>query len=74
MKSTRICDLLRIQYPIIQGGMLWLATADLAAAVSNAGSSHRAVGPMGRKLGPDVYLPQHPGRLIETDLAPFKDT
>jgi len=37
MKKTRVCDLLGIEYPIIQGGMLWLATAELAAAVSNAG-------------------------------------
>lgn len=37
MKETRVCDLLGIEYPIIQGGMLWLATAELAAAVSNAG-------------------------------------
>jgi enoyl-[acyl-carrier protein] reductase II len=34
---TRVSDLLGIQYPILQGGMLWLATAELAAAVSNAG-------------------------------------
>lgn len=32
-----LCDLLGIKYPIIQGGMAWLATAELAAAVSNAG-------------------------------------
>jgi enoyl-[acyl-carrier protein] reductase II len=38
MKRTRICHLLRIDYPILQGGMLWLATAELAAAVSNAGA------------------------------------
>lgn len=38
MKKTRICDLLKIDYPIFQGGMLWLATAELAAAVSNAGA------------------------------------
>ncbi|MBN1256025.1 MAG: nitronate monooxygenase [Deltaproteobacteria bacterium] len=37
MKRTRICPLLGIDYPILQGGMLWLATAELAAAVSNAG-------------------------------------
>lgn len=36
MKRTRVCDLLGVEYPIIQGGMLWLATAELAAAVSNA--------------------------------------
>jgi enoyl-[acyl-carrier protein] reductase II len=38
MKRTRICYLLKIDYPILQGGMLWLATAELAAAVSNAGA------------------------------------
>lgn len=37
MKRTPICHLLDIQYPIIQGGMLWIADAGLAAAVSNAG-------------------------------------
>ncbi len=35
--STQITELLGIQYPIIQGGMAWVATASLAAAVSNAG-------------------------------------
>lgn len=37
MFRTEICDLLNIKYPIIQGGMAWVATAELAAAVSNAG-------------------------------------
>lgn len=37
MFHTAICDLLNIQYPIIQGGMAWVATAELAAAVSNGG-------------------------------------
>jgi enoyl-[acyl-carrier protein] reductase II len=37
MKRTRLCDLLGIEYPIIQGGMVWIAGAELAAAVSNAG-------------------------------------
>lgn len=35
--KTNICELLNIKYPIIQGGMAWVATAELAAAVSNAG-------------------------------------
>lgn len=35
--KTKICELLNIEYPIIQGGMAWVATAELAAAVSNAG-------------------------------------
>jgi len=38
MKKTYLCDFLGIEYPIIQGGMLWIATAELAAAVSNAGA------------------------------------
>lgn len=35
--KTRITELLNIQYPIIQGGMMWVGRAELAAAVSNAG-------------------------------------
>lgn len=35
--STMLCEELHIQYPIFQGGMAWVADADLAAAVSNAG-------------------------------------
>ncbi|HEY5277500.1 MAG TPA: enoyl-[acyl-carrier-protein] reductase FabK [Coriobacteriia bacterium] len=34
---TRLTTLLGIEYPIIQGGMAWTATWELAAAVSNAG-------------------------------------
>ncbi len=35
--TTRITQLLGIKYPVIQGGMAWVADAELAAAVSNAG-------------------------------------
>ncbi|MHB1016370.1 MAG: enoyl-[acyl-carrier-protein] reductase FabK [Coriobacteriia bacterium] len=35
--STRVTRLLGIEHPIIQGGMAWTATAELSAAVSNAG-------------------------------------
>ena len=35
--KTRLCELLGVDYPIIQGGMAWIATAELAAAVSNGG-------------------------------------
>jgi len=37
MFKTRLCEMLNIEYPIIQGGMAWVATAELAAAVSEAG-------------------------------------
>lgn len=35
--GKKLCDLLGIQYPIFQGAMAWVADADLASAVSNAG-------------------------------------
>ena len=35
--STRITQLLGIEHPIVQGGMMWVGRAELAAAVSNAG-------------------------------------
>ncbi|MCW1382981.1 nitronate monooxygenase family protein [Novosphingobium sp. KCTC 2891] len=35
--KTRITEMLGIEHPIVQGGMMWVGTADLAAAVSNAG-------------------------------------
>lgn len=37
MIKTRLTEMLGIEYPIIQGGMQWLACAELASAVSNAG-------------------------------------
>ncbi len=37
--KTRITELLNIKYPIIQGGMAWIAESTLAAAVSNAGGA-----------------------------------
>ena len=37
MNSNRITELFGIQYPIIQGGMVWISGWRLAAAVSNAG-------------------------------------
>ena len=35
--KTRVTELLNIKYPIIQGGMMWVGTAEMASAVSNAG-------------------------------------
>ena len=35
--QTRVSEMLGIEHPIIQGGMQWVGTADLASAVSNAG-------------------------------------
>lgn len=35
--NSKICEMLGIEYPIFQGGMAWVATYHLAAAVSEAG-------------------------------------
>lgn len=37
--QTKITELLGIKYPILQGGMAWIAESTLAAAVSNAGGA-----------------------------------
>ncbi len=37
MFKSKVAELLGLKYPIFQGGMAWVATAELAAAVSNAG-------------------------------------
>lgn len=37
MKKTRITELLGIQYPVIQGGMVWASGWELVSAVSNEG-------------------------------------
>ena len=36
-EENAVCKMLQIKYPIFQGGMAWLGTAELASAVSNAG-------------------------------------
>jgi len=38
MLQTRITEMLGIEHPIIQGGMQWLARAELVSAVANAGA------------------------------------
>ena len=37
MLKTKITELFDIEYPIVQGGLMYVATADLVSAVSNAG-------------------------------------
>jgi enoyl-[acyl-carrier protein] reductase II len=37
MKNNRICELFKIEKPIIQAGMIWCSGWELASAVSNAG-------------------------------------
>ncbi|MFH1242184.1 MAG: nitronate monooxygenase [Pseudomonadota bacterium] len=37
MFRTELCDLLGIEYPILQGGMVWVSYSELCAEVSRAG-------------------------------------
>ena len=37
MLKTRITELFGIERPIVQGGLMWIAKAELTAAVGNAG-------------------------------------
>ena len=65
MKSE-LCELLGIQYPIIQGAMAWVADADLASAVSNAGglgligTGHDSVGVANEKISKMKALTDKP--------------
>ncbi|MEA1958272.1 MAG: nitronate monooxygenase [Chloroflexota bacterium] len=54
MKKTRVCGLLDIEHPIIQGGMTWIANAELAAAVSQAGGLGTISPNAGMRLEDDV--------------------
>ncbi|HKM39078.1 MAG TPA: enoyl-[acyl-carrier-protein] reductase FabK [bacterium] len=58
---TKICQLFDIKYPILQGGMAWVATAKLAAAVSNAGG----LGILGAG--------SMPGKLLRAEIKKCKD-
>ncbi|TQR15580.1 NAD(P)H-dependent flavin oxidoreductase [Psychrobacillus soli] len=50
MKNNRICQMLDIKYPIIEGGMAYVGNGSLAAAVSNGGGFGQ-IGSAGRTPG-----------------------
>jgi enoyl-[acyl-carrier protein] reductase II len=54
VRTSRICKLLGIEYPIIQGGMTWIANAELAAAVSKAGGLGTISPNAGMRIEDDV--------------------
>ena len=49
--KTRVTELLGIEYPIIQGGMAWVADHHIAAAVSEAGGLGLIAAQMHRQSG-----------------------
>lgn len=65
--KTRITELFRIQYPIVQAGMVWVSGWRLASAVSNAG----ALGLIGAgSMKPDL-LREHIGKTRKATAQPF---
>ncbi|NLJ76696.1 MAG: enoyl-[acyl-carrier-protein] reductase FabK [Peptococcaceae bacterium] len=67
MIRTMLCDLLGIEYPIIQGGMAWVATAELVAAVSEAGG----LGVIGSGAAPPEWLREQLHRTRKLTQKPF---
>jgi len=66
-KMNRITQLFGIQYPVVQGGMIWCSGWELAAAVSNAGG----LGLIGSgSMDPDT-LRVHIRRCREATTRPF---
>lgn len=64
---TRVTELFDIRFPIIQGGMVWVAGYKLAAAVSNAGGLG-LIG--GGSMDPELFR-HHIKRCRETTDKPF---
>lgn len=65
--KTRITELLNVKYPILQGGMAWVAESTLAAAVSNAGG----VGLIAGGSAPIDYLREQIRRAKSLTDKPF---
>ena len=65
--KTRITELLNCQYPLIQGGMAWIAEHTLASAVSNAGG----IGLIAGGSAPIDYLRQQIRLCKEETDKPF---
>lgn len=65
--QTRISKLLKTEYPILQGGMAWVAEYHLAAAVSNAGG----LGIIGAASAPPEVVREQIRKTKEMTKNPF---
>lgn len=65
--KTKITELLGIEYPIIQGGMAWVAEYHLAAAVSEAGG----LGIIGAGGAPASFVREQIQKVKEITKKPF---
>ncbi|WP_331000648.1 enoyl-[acyl-carrier-protein] reductase FabK [Clostridium guangxiense] len=65
--KSLFCDMVGIEYPIIQGGMAWVADSSLASAVSNAGG----LGIIAAANAPTEYVREQIRRTKELTDKPF---
>lgn len=65
--KTELTELLKIEYPVIQGGMAWVAEYHLASAVSNAGG----LGLIGAANAPADWVRDQVRKMKELTKKPF---
>ncbi|MDI6591467.1 MAG: nitronate monooxygenase [Patescibacteria group bacterium] len=66
-EDNKVCQILNIKYPIIQGGMAGISEANLVSAVSNAGG----LGTIGSGLMPESWLEEEIRKTKELTKNPF---
>jgi enoyl-[acyl-carrier protein] reductase II len=66
-EKNRVCQLFKIKYPIIQGGMAGISESNLVSAVSNAGG----LGVIGSGLMPANWLEKEIKKTREKTKTPF---
>ena len=64
---NRLCEVLGIEKPVIQGPMAWISTAPLVAAVSNAGG----LGVLGVGFAPEPFVMDQIAKTRELTDKPF---
>ena len=67
LKNNKVCQLLGIKYPIVQGGMAGISESNLVSAVSNAGG----LGTIGSGLMPENWLEEEIKKTKEKTNKPF---
>lgn len=76
---TKLCDILGIEVPVLQGGMAWVATGELAAAVSEAGglgiigAGNAPAEVLGKEIRKAKQLTKKPFGVNIMLLSPFVD-
>ena len=66
-RDNKVCQLLNIKYPVIQGGMAGISEHNLVSAVSNAGG----LGTIGSGLMPASWLEEEIKKTKELTKNPF---